>query len=311
MNDLDKPHGPVPDTRSTVPMSSTFCMNCIFAQFDETSTQIGCKANRLELFKKAGIPISTTPEDSPSYIIEGKACVYYRNKEWGNEYYKNIDEDNLVSTVRQELKIPYHAIIFFRSHNTIDELQQRLSELHNQAVSPKLVTVIDFYTNSPDFIKPVTAQTLLSQNSLLSMGKHVEEPHMSRKLIECFQPYQFAHWRIQTPQYFSDPDRTIIDLVYDNTKKIQYLFYISFENSYPIPADFSHELHVAVHDKMQAFTVLLPNAQNNGGGALKVAHAKHTGNSFTIPLEEKIKHYDDAPHLIKKVEDICPSFQTS
>ena len=26
-------------------------------------------------------------------------------------------------------------------------------------------------------------------------------------------------------------------------------------------------------------------------------------------LEDKIVHYDDAPHLIKKVEEICPSLQ--
>lgn len=286
-----------PQENKTVPMSSTFCMNCVFAQFDETNTQTGCKANRLELFKKAGIPISTTPsEDFTSYIIEGKACVYYRNKEWGNKYYANIDEDNLVSTVSQELKIPYHAIIFFRSHNTIDELQQRLLELQNQTVPPKLVTVVNCYTNS------VIAQEVTPKNASYIQSQH---------LIECFHAHNFPHWRIQTPQDISDLDMTILDLIYDNTKKMQYLFYISFENSYPIPADFSHELHVAVHDKMQAFTVLLPNAQNNGGGALKVAHAKHAGNSFAIPLEEKIKHYDDAPHLIKKVEEICPSFRTS
>ena len=78
-----------------------------------------------------------------------------------------------------------------------------------------------------------------------------------------------------------------------------------------IPSEFSEEIHTAVQDNMQAFTVLLPNADNVGGGALKVAHAKHAGNSFDIPLETKIIHYDDAPHLIKKVEDICPSLQTS
>ena len=41
------------------------------------------------------------------------------------------------------------------------------------------------------------------------------------------------------------------------------------------------------------------------------AHAKYSGNSFGIPLEEKIKHYDDSVHLIKKAEELCPSLQTS
>ena len=62
---------------------------------------------------------------------------------------------------------------------------------------------------------------------------------------------------------------------------------------------------------MKVFSVLLPNKNKIGGGALKVAHAKHGGNSFSIPLEDKIKYYNDSPHLIKQVEEICPSLQTS
>ena len=89
------------------------------------------------------------------------------------------------------------------------------------------------------------------------------------------------------------------------------MFYITFETRYPIPKSFSQELHISLHDEMKAFTVLLPNGQNVGGGALKAAHAKHAGNSFGIPLETKIIHYDDAPHLIQKVEEICPSLRTS
>ena len=88
------------------------------------------------------------------------------------------------------------------------------------------------------------------------------------------------------------------------------MFYICFECQYTIPPTVSQEIHISLHDDMKAFTVLTPNVNNVGGAALKVAHAKHAGNSFTIPLEAKIRHYDDAPHLIKKVEEICPSLRT-
>ena len=89
------------------------------------------------------------------------------------------------------------------------------------------------------------------------------------------------------------------------------MFYIAFEARYPIPTSFSQEIHASIQDDMKAFTVLLPNAQNVGAGALKAAHAKHSGNAFGIPLETKIIHYDDAPNLIQKVEELCPSLQTS
>ena len=291
-----------------VPMSSTFCMNCVFAQYDDKKIQTGCQANRIEQFKNANIPVSeVTNDDTTSYIIEGKACVYYRNKTWALEYYKDIDKENLVSTIKQELKIPYHAIVFLRSHNTINELRERLSELHKQHIPPKLVTVVDCYTNSP-IVKELKGARQVGK---LIPNTEVATIITSQEIIECFKDYNFAQWRIQTIQQTELLYTDIIDLIYDNTKKVQYLFYISFESSYPIPASFSQELHASLHDDMKAFIVLLANSQNVGGGALKVAHAKHAGNSFTIPLQDKIKHYDDAPHLIKNVEEICPSLQMS
>ena len=71
-----------------VPISSTFCIDCAFAKYDDKNTQIGCKANRIEKFHNANIPISEiTHDDTTSCVIEGKACVYYRNKDWAIESY--------------------------------------------------------------------------------------------------------------------------------------------------------------------------------------------------------------------------------
>ena len=89
------------------------------------------------------------------------------------------------------------------------------------------------------------------------------------------------------------------------------MFYIIFESSVQIPTQMSKDIHKSLHDDMKSFVVLLPNSQGVGKTVLKIAHRKYNGNSFTIPLEDKIIHYDDAPHLIKKVEDICPSLQKS
>ena len=126
------------------------------------------------------------------------------------------------------------------------------------------------------------------------------------------QKYQFDFWRTQRIQATDQIDNDIIDLAYDNTKNTtNYMFYIVFECSISIPNEMSKDIHKSLHDDMKSFVVLLPNNQGVGKGALKVAHQKYTGNSFTIPLEDKIVHYDDAPHLIKKVEEICPSLQQS
>tara|TARA_B100001123_G_C15271597_1_gene1010533 strand:+ start:599 stop:1426 length:828 start_codon:yes stop_codon:yes gene_type:complete len=273
------------DSDRLVPISSTFCLDCVFAEYDENNKQTGCRAGRLEQFRNANIPISDiTHDNTTSYIIEGKACIYYRNKEWAHEKYKGKDDQEIFSIVQQQLNIPYHAIVFLRKDDNIDDAKMRLSELEQQKVKPKIVTLVD---------------------------RSHSEVAITPQLLQLFNKYSFAYWRVQTVQATDQTDIQVVDLIYDSTKQIPFMFYICFESRSPIPSEFSEEIHTAVQDNMQAFTVLLPNADNVGGGALKVAHAKHAGNSFDIPLETKIIHYDDAPHLIKKVEDICPSLQTS
>ena len=279
MNESDQQQ----NENSLVPISSTLCHNCIFAEYDNGS-QTDCKADRLNKFKKANITISEMVyEDVTSYVIEEKVCVYYRNKNWALDHYKNIDREKLVATVSKELRIPYHVLLFVRKDDSIDDVSIRLTELEQQKIKPKMVTVID--------------------------RTHTSEP-LTNQLLAIMRNYSFDYWRVQTIQAIDQFDTDIIDLIYDNTKKIPYMFYICFECQYTIPLTVSQEIHTSLHDDMKAFTVLTPNANHVGGAALKIAHEKHAGNAFTIPLADKIRHYDDAPHLIKKVEEICPSLQT-
>ena len=271
------------DENSLIPISSTLCHNCIFADYNN-NIQTGCKADRLDKFKKANITISEIVyEDVTSYVIEEKVCVYYRNKDWALDHYKNTDDKNLVAIVSKELRIPYHVLLFVRKNDNIDDVSIRLTELEQQDIKPKMVTIID--------------------------RTHALEP-MSNQLLTIMRNHSFAYWRVQTIQAIDQLDTDVIDLIYDSNKKIPYMFYICFECQYTIPPTISKEIHTSLHDDMKAFTVLTPNTNNVGAAALKVAHEKHAGNSFTIPLADKIRHYDDATHLIKKVEEICPSLQT-
>ena len=274
-----------------VPVTSTFCRGCVFADYDG-NVQIGCKANRLEKFKDAGITITKfntesdkeEEEEIESFIVEGKTCVYYRNKILKDTIFKENSNEEILTTVKKQLRIPYHVLLFMRETDTLDDLELRISELHNQSVKPKIITVVD--------------------------RSHTVE-NKSGKVMNIFKDYSFDHWRIQRIKATDQIDTDIIDLVYDSTKKLTYMFYITLECSTAIPLTMSEEIHKSLHDDMKSFSVLLPNSNNIGRGALKAAHAKHAGNSFAILLEDKIKHFDDSPHLIKKVEEICPSLQTS
>ena len=267
-------------------IASTICLNCIFADYNSEDVQTDCKADRLQLFEKHGYEIKDTEMDNKvCFVLEGKTCVYYRNAIWSKQYYKTDDISTIHKQVKKELKIPYHAIVFYRDTDSLEDLSNRLKELHSQEVKPKIVTVID--------------------------RSHAVED-MTGQIMKLFQKYSFDFWRTQRIQTVDQIDNDIIDLAYDSTKNIaNYMFYIIFESSVQIPTQMSKDIHKSLHDDMKSFVVLLPNSQGVGKTVLKIAHRKYNGNSFTIPLEDKIIHYDDAPHLIKKVEDICPSLQKS
>ena len=278
-----------------VSVASTCCHDCVFATFDN-KIQTGCSADRLSLFKKHDIDIvEVEHDDLTSFIIDGKMCVYYRNKEWAHAAYTTSDPTVIYDTVKAELKIPYHVLLFFRTGDTIEDLTQRLSELHKQQVPPKMVTVVD-----------------RSHVHYREDDRNRQESAFTSEIMKLFhEEFNFAYWRMQTIQNVNELDVDVIDLVYDSTKSQKYMFYICFDCQYEIPQEMSEDIHKSLHDEMRAFILLQPNANGVGHGALKAAHAKHGGNSFSIPLETKLIHYEDAPHLIKKVEEICPSLRVS
>jgi len=273
------------ETEPVVSLTSTACHTCVFADFDERNIQIGCTAGRLDHFNRAGTPlVQLEHEGKTGNIINGKICVYHRTEEFAEEKYTDIDRKLLPAHIKEkELMIPYHAILFFREGNML-EVRNRLKELQDQSVPPKIVTLID--------------------------RTHTERI-FTGELIKEFRTFSFPYWEIQTVQTTDQSDMSTVDIAYDTTKKNQYMFYIIFECNTHIPSSMSSDIHRSLHDDMLSFTVLLPNGRGVGKCVLKAAHAKYSGNSFGIPLEEKIKHYGDSIHLIRKIEDICPSLQMS
>jgi|GEM_PF-3484536 hypothetical protein len=265
-------------------VSTTSCRKCVFADY-EGKTQVGCTAGRMEVFKKNGVDfICVGDEEETYYLIKDKACPYFRHVDGCEELLKSKTIDELKEMVKSSLKMPYHVLIFLRKEDSLEDLEQRLSELEQQAVKPKIVSVIDRTHSGID---------------------------LTPKIVGLFHnKYTFDTWRTQRVAAIDRSDYEVIDVCYDNTKNLKYFFYIMFEASRPIPDSFSEEIHYAVQEEMKSFVILEPNSYGNGKAVLKMAHAKYAGNSFDIDLKDKIIHYDDAAHLIRKVEDLCPSLRT-
>ena len=266
-------------------VSTTVCRQCVFAQYDGNK-QVGCAAGRLDVFRQNGVEVlDGEDEERKFFLIKDKACPYFRHKDVCGEFLKTHSLEDLHKKVAANLKMPYHALVFLRKHNSLEDLEKRLSELQKQSVPPQIVTVID-RSHSEDDLTP--------------------------KIVGLFHNhYSFNTWRSQRVRSVDVSDISVVDICYDNTKAMKYFFYTIFEASKPIPATFSEEIHHSVQEKMKSFVLLEANSDGVGETVLKIAHKKYAGNSFEIRLKDKLIHYGDGVNLIRKVEDLCPSLRKS
>ena len=273
------------DKLVNVSVSTTSCRQCVFAEYED-NVQTDCAAGRFELFNKNGIDLVYAEDaEKKFYLVKDKACIYFRHIDSCVELLESKTISELKDMIRSSLKIPYHVLLFLRKGDTLEDLKKRLSELESQSVKPRIVSVID-RTHS--------------------------ETDMTPKIVGLFHnTYSFEHWRTQRVVSTDNSDMYIVDICYDNTKSIKYLFYTIFEVSKPIPSSFSEEIHHSVQEKMQSFVLLEPNDEGTGKTVLKIAHAKYGGHSFDVDIKDKLIHYDDGAHLIRKVGDLCPSLRTS
>ena len=266
-------------------VSTTVCRKCVFAQYDGNE-QVGCAAGRLDVFRQNGVEVmEAEDEERKFFLIKNKACPYFQHKDSCEEILKTHSLEDLHKKVAASLKIPYHALVFLRRNDSLEDLEKRLSELQKQSVPPAIVTVVDRSHSENDLTPTIVG---LFHNN-----------------------YSFDTWRTQRVRSTDVTDMFIVDICYDNTKAMKYFFYTIFESSKPIPATFSEEIHYSIHEKMKSFVVLEPNSDGVGETVLKMAHEKYAGNSFDVRLKDKLIHYDDGANLIRKVEDLCPSLRKS
>ena len=189
--------------------------------------------------------------------------MYKRTKEWGDQVPKSERDQ----TVKKELRVRYHAMIPFHEDDDIEGLDRTLKSLEDQYNPPRVVTI-------------------LNRKHSVSQKNMVE--HLSSS------GYEKIEWRLQT---FINPDlanRECVDIVIDGTKK-QYpiVFYIRFNSGFEIPSNLSEELQKYFIEDMKRAAYAYPNSDGQGELVNSVMHQKHAGNSFNIPIVEKLKEFEE------------------
>ena len=260
----------------------TVCRNCVFAT-KTNGVQTGCSLGKLDDYRNNGIDVLEVydDEDEKFYLIDGRFCMFYRNE----ESLEDVPRDQWEQVTVERTKVPYHAILFVRPNAALVDIKDALRRLRKQATPPKIVTIINQqylpYTEDPNnHVKPsVILDELLNSHFQMFSMKNVYNSELS--------------------------DRDLIDLAYDGTKDRPYTFYIVFETGCDISPSFSKDLNDAILISMKQIGFCAPVDTINYMLVNRTAHKKYGGNSFGVPIEEKIQKYEEgASKFLFKPTDI-------
>ena len=245
---------------TTISAISTCCKNCIFSVYNG-KTQTGCELGRTKTVEEHEVYelISARDDDKNFYVLNNHICPYQRTKTWAY-----ADQEDKIAKAKEEVYMPWAALLFYRG-NGIDAMEERIKELRNQSISPKVVTLI--------ISEDITEEELRSLFQM--MEDNLDTWYLQRVLQEDLH------------------DRFTGDLCFDKMKKHRFMFYSYFESTRPIDADYYDKIHKFVIDDMHTYGIMKNKKDDNDVHHLtisKVAHVKYGGNGNGVPLEYKIAH---------------------
>lgn len=119
----------------------TPCRNCVFATYQE-NTQNGCLTNFLELFKKNNVEIIEAYDATLNFfVINGKKCISYRDKNWLDK--KGVaSAEEAIDIVTEENQIKYISIIILEQETSIDNVKDIILSQKQQSIPPKGIMII-------------------------------------------------------------------------------------------------------------------------------------------------------------------------
>jgi len=262
----------------------TTCMDCIFSEKDE-QRQVGCSFNKIDLYREKGAEIIEAYDASNNefFVINDRVCMHKRTPLWAKDYPEKLWK----SALQEQIKIRYHAMVIFREGSCTEDLENTLVSLNNQEIPPSLLTILN-----------------RSKMAASSLVEKIHEMELDN-----------TEWRLQT--FFEEEDivldRSAIDIVIDSSKnyKIPMMYYVVFEVPFEIPADFSREMQSYFVDNASHAVFAHPRKDGNGMLVSYIFHKKHAGNSFNIPIENKLIEFEEKEmhQYIMSIEEICPSLK--
>lgn len=277
------------------------CKNCVFAKYDG-NTQVGCELGRTSKFKKLGALIEAKDNNKEFFIVNGRICNAYRDKDWVEHIVKNHSMSAIKKKLKSEIDVTVDLVIMIEKDYKVADLEHTLDSLKN-IKKPKQILV----ALNTDVIHPYEVLKILRE-------KENEIPPF--KLIKI--------------QEEGISREGACDILF---KDVNSRFYSVFKAGATIPNDFFNAINTSINVIFDRFVILEPYEDGNGLTVLSDFH-KHPNVMGNYEIEVNENDLYDAKdeeeikplrlhnvvekaifygklykqdYLIKKAEDICPN----
>jgi len=271
----------------------TSCKDCIFAKYEE-KTQMGCKLGRVEAFTTLGNTLEAEDDERQFFLINGRYCNAYQPET--GDFAKAFKPEDWATTMRKMLQLRLSVLVVMEDGTDPQILEPTIEALLSQTLVPHQVVFI----NNQTAVKPAELHSRLFKQ----LGNT-----MTWRINQIFERTK--------EQKFVSPERAI-DLAIPS---VVGSYYTVIRPGTKLPQTFVKDLDVALNDKMERFSLLLPTPAGNGLTVQTDMH-KHPQINGNVPsvyeldgknvllntVVEKLQHYaklEDRQYMIRSVTDIC------
>ncbi len=272
----------------------TSCKNCIFATFDG-KVQTDCKLGRIAAFQKLDNLVEAEDDEKQFFIVNGRYCNAHQPQ--SGDFAKAFKPEDWVSTMKKMLALRLSILVVLEDGVDPQMLEPTCEAIKAQTLKPHQV----IFVNNQSAVRPSEFHAKLFKqlsNEVTWRLNHVFEKGAEGKAVA--------------------PGRAIDHAMVGVTGS----YYATIKPGFAPYADFVLDIHKALNEHMERFSVLLPKEDGNGLVVQSDLH-RHSQINGNVPMfyetedgkrvsldtvVEKLQHYaelEERGYMIRKVVDIC------
>jgi len=216
------------------------CSGCWFAdiagQFDEEAIQIGCDADRDDLFID---PVTGRTDfmDFPKYRSLDRFCSMYRGVEWaedkgGQNNINLYDDEYMVNLARKENRLKFGIAVYDDENKDLSSMEESLRSIlkATQKYQTSLVGALMVYQHKSRGInETLHMSNYFSQSGLWCRGCNLHEGDTYTQETDVFQQLTFADYFIKMKAGQTLDENIFLDI--DKTINDEFEKVICFENN--------------------------------------------------------------------------------